>query len=196
MTLAYPTTRRWTYEEYYRMADLGFFRDQRVELIDGEIFYMAPQKDLHAGSVSLTYKAFSRLLGETYWVRSQLPLRLGKNSEPEPDLSVTTGSEHTYLTKGGPKTALLIVEISETTLRFDRKTKASLYAKAGIADYWIVNLIDRQVEVYRDPEPDPKARFGFSYTLKKVHHEGDSIKPLAFKGSIAVADLFPRVQES
>jgi Uma2 family endonuclease len=191
MTLTYPTTRRWTYQEYYQMADLGFFQDQRVELIDGEILYMAPQKDLHAGSVSLTYKAFLRLLGETYWVRSQLPLRLEKNSEPEPDLSITTGSERTYKNKGNPKTALLIVEISETTLRFDRKTKASLYAKAGITEYWIVNLVDEQVEVYRDPILDPKAQFGFSYSHKKVHHPGDSIKPLASNGSIAVSDLIP-----
>jgi Uma2 family endonuclease len=186
-----PTLRRWSVKEYYQMGEMGIFNDERVELIDGEIIKMPPQKDLHAISVSLTDKFFSRSMPEGYWVRSQLPLHLGERSEPEPDISIVAGNPRDYVGKGHPQAALLVIEVSETTLRFDRGPKASFYASAAIQDYWIVNLIDRCVEVYRSPVADSSAQFGFRYAEKLTFSSGQTIKPLAFALDVAVADLLP-----
>jgi Uma2 family endonuclease len=191
MLVTEPTARRWSMDEYYRVGELGFFSDQRVELIDGEIIEMAPQKDRHAVTVSLVFKAVWRTMPEGLWVRSQLPLHLSDTSEPEPDLSVVVGPERAYVGKGHPKTALLAVEVSDTFLRFDRGPKSSLYAGAGIKDYWMVNLIDRCVEVYGSPTSDNSSQFGFRYADKSIFSGKDAIKPLAASGEIAVADLLP-----
>src|SRR3954468_9558284 len=135
MSLAEPTTRKWNRDEYYQMADLGLFQDQRVELIEGEIVEMAPQKDNHAGSVSLVHRALSHAFGDGFWVRMQMPLTLNDQSEPEPDVSVVPGGERDYMRGAGhPRGALLVVEVSDTTLSYDRERKASLYAAAGIED--------------------------------------------------------------
>jgi len=186
-----PVPRRWSLEEYYQMGDMGFFNDERVELIDGEIIKMPPQKDLHAISIALTLKIFFRAIPDGYWVRCQLPLHLSERSEPEPDLSIVSGNPRDYVGKGHPQTALLVIEISETTLRFDRGSKASFYASAAIQDYWIVNLIDRCVEVYRSPVADSSAQFGFRYAEKLTFSTGQTIKPLAMAMEVPVADLLP-----
>lgn len=192
MTLADPQTRRWTRDEYYQMADLGFFQDQRVELIDGEIIEMAPQKELHASVIGLVQRAVEAAFGAGYWVRVQLPLFLSDISDPEPDIAVVPGGPRDYVGSDHPRTALLLIEVSEATLRFDRGRKASLYAASGFADYWIVNLIDMQAEVLRSPAPDDAAMFGFSYSDRRVLKPGESIAPLAApSASIPVADLLP-----
>lgn len=186
-----PTVRRWSLEEYYRMGEMGFFADERVELIDGEIIEMAPQKDVHAMAVSAAYEAFIRSAPEGVWVRSQLPLHLSETSEPEPDLSIVAGHRRTYVGKGHPNTALLVIEISESSLAFDRQTKGSLYASAGINDFWIVDLKGRCVEVYRSPVVDASARFGYRYGEKAVFRGEQRIKPLGLSGDVAVGDLLP-----
>jgi len=186
-----PAVRRWSLDEYYRMGDLGFFQDQRVELIDGEIIQMAPQRDTHAAAVSLAFRAVSKIMPDAFWVRCQLPLRLREMSEPEPDLSVVEGCERDYVGRGHPTTALLALEVSETTLQYDRGDKAALYASAGIQDYCIVNLADRRVEVYRNPVPDGSAKFGFRYADCSVYSAQDRVKPLVAAGEIAVVDLLP-----
>jgi Uma2 family endonuclease len=186
-----PAPRHWTIDEYYRLGELGFFNDQRVELIDGDILDMAPQKDIHAVVVGLTFKAVSKAFGDGPWVRSQLPLRLTGASEPEPDVSVVAGPERQYVGKGHPATAFLVVEISDTSLDFDRTVKSSLYARAGIADYWIVNLIDRQLEVFRRPTADASARFGWTYAERTILKSADQIKPLSAPSSARIADMLP-----
>jgi Uma2 family endonuclease len=192
MTLiAEPNLRRWTLDEFQQMGEMGFFTDERVELIDGEIIEMPPQKDVHAIVVSLVDKTFSKALPSGFWVRSQLPLHLGDASEPEPDLSIVKGNPRDYLGKGHPKSALLVAEVSDSTLQFDRTIKASLYAAAGIGDYWIVNLNDRCVEVCRDPIVDSSAKFGFSYSSRTVHRAQETIKSLLVPGEIAIADILP-----
>jgi Uma2 family endonuclease len=191
MTIANPIKYRWTSDEYHRMADVGIFRDQRVELIGGEVMDMAPQRDIHAAAVSLAFRAIWGVMGDGFWVRCQLPFRIGQSSEPEPDVSVVPGSERDYIGTGHPTKALLVIEVSDSSLDFDRSDKASLYASAGIAEYWIVNLIDRQVEVNRSPNADTAARFGFSYAERRVFAAGDQIKPLSANGDIAVSDLLP-----
>src|SRR6516225_11328145 len=152
-----PTPRRWTREEYYQMGELGLFHGQRVELIEGEIMVLSPQNWRHTSTVARVGEALHRVLGTGLWVRMQFPLNLS-TSDPEPDISVVAGRIEDY--RDHPTTALLIVEVSETTLAYDRTRKASLYARAGIADYWIVNLVNNQLEVRRDLRPDPTQPYG------------------------------------
>ncbi len=138
--------RRWTRDEYERLGDLGVLGpEERVELIDGVVYQMPPQHSRHATGVRLTEIALSKAFGEGFDVRAQLPLALGDYSEPEPDMAVVIGDARDF-TDAHPATALLVVEVSETTLAFDRETKSSLYAAAGIPEYWIVNLVDRRLE--------------------------------------------------
>jgi Uma2 family endonuclease len=190
MNVSLPRTRRWTKAEYHRMRDLGFFDNQRVELIQGRIVQMPAMKNLHVTGVGLTEDALRAAFGPKHWVRIQAPLDLPGASEPEPDLAVVPGGPRDYTDH--PKTALLIVEVSDTTLRYDRTRKGAIYARAGIADYWIVNLVDTQLEIYRDPQRDPKRRRRFTYTQVTVHKAGDRVTALAApKATIAVADLLP-----
>ena len=172
------------------MADMGFFQGQRVELIGGEIVEMSAQKDEHAFTITLVHHALAAVLGQQAVIRIQSPLRMPNDSEPEPDVAYVPGVLRQVRTH--PTTALLIVEVSDTTLGYDRGDKASLYASAGIADYWIVNLVDRQVEILRSPAPDPAAKFGWSYSKTTTHFSGDSVIPLAAPAaSVPVADLLP-----
>jgi Uma2 family endonuclease len=184
--------RRWTADEFYRLLDLGFFDEQRVQLIEGEILEMASQKNYHAIGIALTEDALRAAFGPNHWVRVQMSLDLTPYSVLDPDLAVVPGAPRTHDPNFNPTTALLIVEVSETTLRFDRRRKASLYAKVGIADYWILNLVDRQLEVYRNPVPDPTKTFGYGYSALTVLAATDHVTPLALpQANIAVADLLP-----
>ena len=184
-----PTPRRWTREEYYRMGDLGFFHGQRVELIEGEIMLLRPQSWPHASTVDRVAEALRRVLGTSFWVRTQFPLNLS-TSDPEPDVSVVHGRREDY--SDHLTTAVLIVEVSDSTLSYDRNRKASLYARAGIADYWIVNLVDKQLEVRRDPRPDPSQHYGHGYASVTTLVPPAVVNPLAAtQVSVAVADLLP-----
>src|SRR5262249_23613090 len=122
-----PRRRRWTRKEFYRLLDLNFFREQRVELIEGEIVLMPAQNDYHAISISLTEDALRAAFGPDHWVRVQMSLDLSPLSVVDPDLAVIEGTPRDHVTPDNPTTALLIVEVSETTLRYDRRRKASLY---------------------------------------------------------------------
>lgn len=185
-----PRRTNWTIQEYYRLADLGAFRNQRVELIDGEIVQMAPMKTPPAAGLELARMALDQAFGPGHWIRTQLPLRFSRRSEPQPDLAVVPGGPRDYSTH--PASALLIIEVSDTTLSYDRRRKGSLYARAGIADYWIVNLKRDQLEVYRQPVPDPSRRYGFGYSAVEVLRMSDHATPLAApQARIAVADLLP-----
>jgi Uma2 family endonuclease len=185
-----PRLKRWTRAEYYRMADAGLFREHRVELIEGEIFQMPPMKTPHAAGLELGRVAFERAFGRGHWIRFQLPLHFGPRSEPQPDLAVVVGGVRDF--KDHPTSALIVVEVSEATLSYDRRRKGSLYAKNGIADYWIVNLNRRQLEVYRQPIPDPSRQYGFGYSSVKLFAANDTASPLAApNASIMVADLLP-----
>ncbi len=183
-----PHPRKWTRVEYYQMADLGFFRGQRIELIGGDIMVMSPQNWPHSSTTDRSGEVLRGVFGATAWVRTQLPLPLGQSSDPEPDVSVVPGEREDYTDH--PTTALLVTEVSDTSLAYDRGAKASLYAAAGIADYWIVNLNARQIEVHRDPQPDPSQPFGAHYMQVTIYGMGASIAPLAMPPtSVAVADL-------
>lgn len=144
-------TKRWTRQEYDRMAELGMFSpDDRLQLIEGDILTMTPQNSPHAATIGNTQRALERLFGPNVWVRVQMPLIIDPDSEPEPDLAVVPGVPTDYRDEH-PRTALLVVEVSDSTLPLDRDRKRALYARAGIPEYWIVNLVEHCLEVYRDP---------------------------------------------
>jgi Uma2 family endonuclease len=190
MTLAAPILRKWTKSEYHQAADQGWFKGERVELIDGEVMRMAAQKDEHAMSLTLTEEAAREAFGSGFTYRVQMPMSFGPKSEPEPDLAVVRGSPRSI--RRHPATALLIVEIADTTLLYDRVRKARLYASRGIKDYWIVNLVDRQLEVCRKPMADGAEPFGHDYAVRTIFLPGQSVSPLAAgRAKIKVADVLP-----
>jgi Uma2 family endonuclease len=189
-TLVEPIIRKWTKQEYHEAAERGWFDGQRVELIDGEVVAMAAQRDDHAMSLTLTAEAARGAFGKGYTYRVQMPLNVAGDSEPEPDLTVIRGSPRSV--RKHPTTAVLIVEVSDTTLAYDRMRKASLYASRGLRDYWIINLVDRVVEVRRKPTADEDAPFGHSYAQTTIYRPGEAISPLgARKAKVRVADLLP-----
>jgi Uma2 family endonuclease len=190
MRVRQPQAYRWTKAEYHRMADVGFFADQRVELIDGEIIHLPSPRPRECTSLACVNEALWRPFGEGFVNRLHAPLDLGPDSEPQPDLAVVPGHPRDY--REHPTTALLVVEVSETTLDYDRIRKADLYAGAKIADYWIVNLVDRQLEVYRKPVVDSSVAMGFRYADVTVLGPADFVSPLAVPTArVAVADLLP-----
>ncbi len=190
-TLAEPQVHLWTRGEYYRMAEMGLFRGKHVELVEGQVIEMSPMGSLHATAVALTARRLEKAFGQGYFVRWQMPLEVGETSEPEPDVAVIAGDVRDY--RGAhPATAALIVEVADTSLTYDRTEKASLYAKTGILDYWILNLIDRQIEAHRNPVPDAAQSFGFGYTDVRMIPWTDSVASLAApQAIIAVVDLLP-----
>jgi Uma2 family endonuclease len=186
-----PRPRLWTKAEYYHMGELGWFNGQKAELLEGEIVVTSPQGPLHFSSLERVARVLAVLLPDPYAVRSQGPLDLGLHTEPEPDVVVVPARPDNYAS-AHPQTALLIVEVSDTTLASDRARKGSLYARAGIRDYWIVNLVDRRLEVYRNPRPNTAQRYGHEYADRTILTPADSVSPLCEPTvAIAVADLVP-----
>jgi len=192
MAVAARQLRHWNREEYLKMGDAGVFAPgERVELIEGEIITMTPQKSPHSAAVRLVQEALRGLFGAGFDVRPQLPLALGPDSEPEPDCAVVRGSVRDYV-ESQPTTAVLAVEVADSTLDFDRGPKGTLYAKGGIPEYWIVNLIDRVLEVYRDPGPLAPGSSEFAYRSVQRLGPSDSVAPLGGRGgAVRVADLLP-----
>lgn len=149
----WPQRHRITVEHYYRMAEAGLFaEDARVELIDGEIIDMPPMGSRHAGRSSRLADLLSAAVAGRALVRHDKPIRLGSHSEPQPDIAVVKARDD-YYESGHPTAAdvLLLVEVSDATLRYDRDVKAALYARHGIPELWIVDLPGGQIHFYRSP---------------------------------------------
>jgi Uma2 family endonuclease len=183
--------RKFSKAEYYRMAEMGFFNGQRVELIDGEVVLMSPQEAGHATAVGLVADALQAVFSEGFTIRVQQPLDLGEVHEPEPDVAVVPGQRRDYATSH-PKTAVLIVEVALTSVDYDRNVKSSLYAKAGIPEYWLLNLRERRLEVFREPVPMPEQIFGFGYKSMRIYLPEETVSPLAKPDAqIKVSDLLP-----
>lgn len=170
------------------MVDAGILNeDEHVQLIEGEILQMTPQYPPHAAAITLVARALARLFEDTAVVRVQLPLALSDASEPEPDVAVVLGDIRDRV-DSHPATAALVVEVADSSLVFDRRRKAAVYARAGIADYWLVNLIDRVIEIYRQPEAGEDA----GYREARVVGVEGLVSPLARPDArIAVRDLLP-----
>jgi Uma2 family endonuclease len=191
VTQAPLTLRRWTRTEYDRLVDLGVFEGEPIELIGGQLVVAEPQGAYHASAISLAEYVVRAVLPPGWIVRTQLPVSLDEESEPEPDLVVVPGRPQDYR-ESHPMTPALAIEVAESSLAFDRGQKGSLFARAGIRDYWIVNLVDRVLEVHRDPQPDPSAPYGWQYRSITTLTPPAEVVPLAFASShIPVADLLP-----
>ena len=185
-----PRHWRWTAEQYRRLDELGFFEDHHVELIDGAIIELTTNPP-HDTAVDLSCTALRAAWGPGYVVREEKTLDLGRRYQPRPDAAVLIGNTRDFAAKH-PSTAVLVVEVADTSLRHDRVVKAHRYALAGIADYWIVDLIDRQVEVYRNPGPDPDRPGRHCYAEVSIVPVDGHVTPLAKTDvQIAVADLLP-----
>jgi len=185
-------TKHWTRVEYDHLIEKGVFGpDDRIELLGGALVVREPQGSPHAMGIRMAEEALRRVFAAGWDVRGQLPVALDDDSEPEPDISVVPGSFRDYR-HGHPPRAVLIVEVAESSLSLDRAVKGSLYARARVPDYWIVNLVDRALEVRRDPAADAAAPYGWRYTSVATLRAGDSVTPLSAPDSpIAVADLIP-----
>ena len=178
--------------EYERLIEIGVFRaGEPVELLGGQLIVSEPQGSAHYTAVLLAEEALRASLGAGWLVRTQGPIALDDESEPEPDIAAVPGRARDY-SRAHPVRPALVVEVAETTLAHDRAYKGSLYARARVDDYWIVNLIDRVLEVYRQPIPDAAAPFGWRYASKQVLDPPSSVTPLAVAGArIVVSDLLP-----
>ena len=187
----FPARPGWTVVEFERLFDAGFFApDARLELIDGEVWEKMTQNEPHAVTLSLTEFAINGIFDGCY-VRTQQPMILSDTSKPEPDLAVVIGAPRDYLSSH-PTTAELVIEISDATLRADQTTKAALYARAEIAEYWIVNLVDRTLEVRRNPSPMSGELLGHGYRSTQILLPGESIAPLgAATATVAVDEWLP-----
>lgn len=185
-----PKPLRWTKAEYYRLGEMGFFDGKRVELIDGEIIEMQPIGVRHLKAVVLVADALRRVFDLGFFISVQNPMNVGDGSDPQPDVAVFVGDVRELT--DAPTQPVLVVEVADSSLDYDRVTKGSLYARAGISDYWIVNLVESVVEVRRRPVPMPGQPFGFGYADISIRRVGDTIAPLAAPNAIiAVADLLP-----
>lgn len=193
--------RPWTRDEFRRAYHSGVFAPgERLELIQGVIYekgertsegIVAAQYTPHYTSVRAVTKVMERAFGEGYEVRPQGPLDVGRSSDPEPDVTVVTGSITDYARREPTAAdARLVIEVSDTTVRYDGTKKAALYAEAGIVEYWQVVLKTRELVVYRDPGRIPDS--GFGYRSVERYSESRSVAPLAKPDSVVpVSDLLP-----
>jgi Uma2 family endonuclease len=178
-------TRRFSVEEYHRMAEAGILKpNDRVELLDGDIISMAPMSSRHAATVRKITKFFQRALAEKATVSVQLPIRLDDHSEPEPDVALLRADPGDYAEAHPvPSDVRLLIEVAQSSLGFDRDVKIPQYARAGIGETWLVNLELQQVEVFREPGP-------LGYAAKTVNRRGSSLAPQAFPEAVAAVDDF------
>lgn len=184
-TVFESTPHRFNRSDFARMADAGVFGpEDHVELLDGEIIDMAPEKSRHATAVTLVGDALRAVFAANATLRLQLPLGLDDHSEPEPDIAVVPGSPRDYR-DAHPTQALLICEVSDTTLAYDRTKKLAAYARVGIAEYWILDLSTERLEVYREPREG-------GYSVAQVFRSDESVEPVfGTRSPVAVKDLLP-----
>ena len=174
---------RWTRQEYERLGELGVFDDKpRVELIEGQIVTLSPQGSDHSKAIARLTTLLVRLFSETHYVRVQCPLNSGLDSQPEPDFCILRQQLMDEIDHH-PESADLVLEVSESSLARDRK-KARLYAACLIPEYWIVNLKQQRLEVYRDPLED-------GYGQTRIYRLEEEIEPVAWPGlKLKVSSLF------
>ena len=180
------TLHRFTRDEYERMIDAGVFAPgTRLELMDGEIINMTPQKSLHATAVRLVEDTLRRAFAnQKVDIRTQFPFALTDVSEPEPDIAVVPGTARDYR-DAHPSVALLLVEVADSTVDYDRTRKLPAYTRAGIPEFWLLDLTRATLEVYRQPAGD-------CYVERLLLKAGEWITPLAATAAdIAVDELLP-----
>ncbi len=182
---------RFTVEQYHQMIRLGILNDDDpVELLEGWLVYKMPKNPPHRATTKLTRNALESIIPEGWYVDTQEPITLA-NSEPEPDIAIVRGNTRDYLDRHpGPADVALIIEVADSTLERDRTFKKRLYARAIIPVYWIINIPDRQIEVYRNPVISEE----FTYQHRQDYQPSEEV-PVEIIGEIVgnllVADLLP-----
>ncbi len=180
---------RFNRDQYFDLGEHGFFDGRRVMLVYGEVLEMAAMKQPHASGVSGVADALRVVFGIGYYVREQQPLDVNTATEPEPDVTVVHGNRKSYSQTPTATVALVVVEVSDTTLYYDTTTKAELYATAGIADYWVLDVVNEVLLVFRDPQPIGGT---VAYRTCTTLTAADTVTLLAVPNvSIPVADLLP-----
>ncbi|MCV3216324.1 Uma2 family endonuclease [Plectonema radiosum NIES-515] len=190
MTIVTP--KRFTITEYHRLISLGFLtEDDRVELIRGELMQMAAKGTRHSVCNTKLYQELYELIKGLAVVRGQEPIILSSDSEPEPDVVIARGQDDDYLSNHPlPEDILLVIEVSDSTLKYDRNTKLELYAEAQISDYWIINLLANQLERYSQPYQDTQGNFG--YRIKQIYLSNESVILPGFPNlSLKLVRVFP-----
>jgi Uma2 family endonuclease len=187
-----PRRRRWTRAEYDRLIREGVFQPgDPIELIGGELVAAEPPGAAHYTSLGKTARALEAAFGPRFTVRTQGPIGLDDESEPEPDVAVVPGALDDYR-HVHPSWPVLTVEVAESSRASDRRHKGGVYARAGLDDYRVVNLLDRVLEVYREPVADPSAPFGWRYASRVVVDASAEVTPLGAPAArIPVAELLP-----
>ena len=177
---------------YDRLVEAGVFGpDDGVELLDGLLVAREPQGARHATVVALARAVLEKAFGRSYHVREEKPIALDEQSEPEPDIVVVPGRPRDYL-DAHPSRPALVVEVAETSLTLDRLRKGGLYARAGVTDYWVVNLLDEVLEVYREPVCGPPGHAEWKYDSVRLLRRNAVVTPLAApRARIRVASLLP-----
>jgi Uma2 family endonuclease len=193
-SMAAPTLKRFTLTEYHRLAELGFLgEDDRVELIHGQIVEMAAKGTAHEVCITRLLRELPKLVGDRATLRSQSPLILSQDNEPEPDFTIVQNRADDYLSSHPePADVLLVIEISDSSLSYDQEFKLPLYAGANIADYWIFNLVENHLEVYSEPYQVLQSKFG--YGLKRVVLPNHAIALACFPDlSLDLSKVFPGI---
>lgn len=168
------TTAKWTIDDYHRMIAAGILDDRRVELLQGEIVEMSPEGEPHAYFSSAAAEYLIQLLGDRAMIRSSKPITLPNDSEPEPDLAIVQRLGREYLKHHPkPENIFWLIEYSDSSLDKDLQTKSQIYAEVKILEYWVVNLQQRQLVVFREPQDR-------EYATKFRLTTGETIYPLAF----------------
>ncbi|MEG4034967.1 Uma2 family endonuclease [Microcoleus sp. S36b_A4] len=183
------TLRKWTVKEYHKLGEMGFFHpEERVELLSGNIIKMSAKGTAHTSATRRTASVLRDLLGNQAAIYTQDPIALDDNSEPEPDIAVVRIDPFDYATHHPtPSEVYLIIEVADSSLTFDREIKAKAYARSGIADYWVLNVGDRQLHVFREPTEN-------GYQSEVILVETASISPIAFPAfNIAIQEMLPPI---
>jgi Uma2 family endonuclease len=192
--MSLTTTRRFTIDEYHRLIDIGFFHeDERIELIRGELVQMVAKGTAHTACCSNLIEELPKLVANQAKLRCQDPITLPLGSEPEPDLVIVKPMDDNYLSgHPQPRNILLVIEIADSSIKYDQDVKIPLYAEAGISDYWIFNLPDNYLETYCEPYQTPSESFGHS--IKRILLPNQLVSlPNLIDSVLDLSKVFPRL---
>jgi len=183
---------RFTLAQYYRLSEMNFFGDRKVEFIDGEIIDMASQLNPHSFVVSTFARRLFAIFAESnYWVRIQTTLET-TGSAPEPDFAILRGPATSDRVYANANDALLVIEVADSTLLYDTTHKASLYAANRVPEYWVFNIPDREIIVHREPTSHSSAKFGWKYSQIMTFKPGSPVAPICMPShTIDPADILP-----
>jgi Uma2 family endonuclease len=184
--IAHADPYKFSVEEYHRLGEAGIFEeDDRVELLNGEIILMAPLGKRHAQAVRRLIKKLERTFGDSAYVDCQNPIILDDFSEPQPDILMLDLAIDAKGELPRPQDVYFVLEVSDSTLRYDSQTKLAAYARVGIPEYWIVNLADNVIDVHRQPQ-------GETYAESTRYSRGEKVAPARFPDRfIAVDEIIP-----